>query len=119
MRRGSACHASLPEALRLSLEARRHRPFFELWTIWGAFAPVGFDEGRAELGWRGAQQRLQLSAHGAFRRYDDTGAGVDFLPLRSSGWRTGLDASVAGQRASGRIGNVARRHRLWLLTLRR
>ncbi|MEP7381546.1 MAG: hypothetical protein ABI910_07660 [Gemmatimonadota bacterium] len=90
---------SLPNGLRLSVEARRHRPFFELWTIWGAFSPVGFDEGRAEVGWRTAGARLQLAAHGAYRRYDDTGAGVDFLPLRSDGWRTGLDATwVASDR---------------------
>ncbi len=84
---------TLPRALQLSLEARRHRPFFELWTIWGAFAPVAFDEARAELGWRGAAARLQLSAHGAYRKYEDTDAEVGFLPLRTTGWRTGLDAS--------------------------
>ncbi len=84
---------TLPRALQLSLEARRHRPFFELWTIWGAFAPVAFDEARAELGWRGAAARLQLSAHGAYRKYEDTDADVGFLPLRTTGWRTGLDAS--------------------------
>ena len=32
----------------VSIEARRFRPFFELWTIWGAFSPVGFDEGRLQ-----------------------------------------------------------------------
>lgn len=83
----------LPHDVRLSLEARRHRPFFELWTIWGAFSPVGFDEGRADLGWRAAGTRLQLAAHGAYRRYDGSDAGVGFLPLRSSGWRAGLDAT--------------------------
>ncbi len=84
---------ALPHALHLALEARRHRPFFELWTIWGAFAPVAFDEGRAELGWRGASAHLQLSAHGAYRKYEDTDAEVGFLPLRTTGWRTGIDAS--------------------------
>ena len=31
-------------ALGVGVYGRRYRPFFELWTIWGAFNPVGFDE---------------------------------------------------------------------------
>lgn len=74
-------------------EVRRSRPFFELWTIWGAFAPVGFDEARADLTWRGLDDALQVGAHGAYRQYDDTDAGVGFLPLRSDGWRFGASAN--------------------------
>lgn len=76
-----------------ALEARRHRPFFELWTIWGAFAPVGFDEGRANLGWRSKGDGLHLGVHGAYRTYDETFAGTTFLPLRSNGWRAGSSAT--------------------------
>jgi hypothetical protein len=75
------------------LEARHRRPFFETWTIWGAFAPVGFDEGRVEVDWRAPNERWQLGAHAAYRVYPETGTGVDFLPLRSDGWRSGVDAS--------------------------
>ena len=76
-----------------ALEVRRHRPFFELWTIWGAFAPVGFDEGRANLTWRGAGDRLLIDAHGAYRTYAEANTGAGFLPLRSNGWRAGTGAT--------------------------
>lgn len=76
-----------------AVEGRRHRPFFELWTIWGAFAPVGFDEGRAELSWRPGKERLQLTAHGAYRTYADDASGLSYLPLRSDGWRAGVEAT--------------------------
>ena len=76
-----------------ALEVRRHRPFFELWTIWGAFAPVGFDEGRMNVTWRGLGERLLLDAHGAYRTYQEANTGAGFLPLRSNGWRAGTGAT--------------------------
>lgn len=83
----------LPLGLDGAIEGRRHRPFFELWTIWGAFAPIGFDEGRAELSWQAAGERLQLTANGGYRRYAEDHAGVNSLPLRADGWRAGIDAT--------------------------
>src|SRR6185369_1974343 len=55
-----------------SVEARRARPFFELWTIWGAFSPVGFDEGRATLDWRPRASQFSYSMRGAYRKYAET-----------------------------------------------
>ena len=77
----------------ISVEARRFRPFFELWTIWGAFAPVGFDEARVQASWRNTGQSLSFDVHGAKRRWDETVAGLDFAPLRADGWRVGGDAT--------------------------
>lgn len=77
----------------VSIEGRRHRPFFELWTIWGAFAPIGFDEARGDVTWRAAADRLQLDAHGAYRTYADANTGLASLPLRSNGWRAGASAT--------------------------
>lgn len=79
----------------VALEVRRHRPFFELWTIWGAFAPVAFDEARATAGWRTPSGGLQLTASGARRRYEDAGTGLTSIPLRNDGWRGSLDATWA------------------------
>ena len=79
----------------LSLEARRYRPFFELWTIWGAFAPVGFDEARASLTlapW--LRGRLTVDAHGAWRRYDETGEGLAGVPMKDDGYRLGASAAL-------------------------
>ena len=76
-----------------SIEARHSAPFFETWTIWGAFSPVGFDEGRATVDWRSPSLPLTLSAHGAYRKYNDADAG---MTLRTDGWRAGADAIVQG-----------------------
>jgi len=71
-----------------SVEARHYRPYFDLWTIWGAFAPVGYNEGRAIVDWR-PHGNVTMSVHGAFRRYGDAEAGFE---LRTDGWRAGGDA---------------------------
>ncbi|MCC6432655.1 MAG: hypothetical protein IT354_17225 [Gemmatimonadaceae bacterium] len=73
----------------LSIEARRFRPFFELWTIWGAFAPVGFDETRVQAAWHNAEHTISFDLHGARRAWQETSAGLDFAPLRAEGWRVG------------------------------
>jgi hypothetical protein len=75
------------------VEARHSRPFFELWTIWGAFAPVGFDEGRATADWRPAGSQFSYSLRGAYRQYAATEAG---LSLRTNGWRAGGDVRWQG-----------------------
>ncbi len=77
----------------LSVEGRRHVPFFELWTIWGAFSPVAFNEGSALLSWTGLQDELQISVGGARRRYEDPGTGLLGFPLRRDGWRFTSDAA--------------------------
>jgi hypothetical protein len=73
-----------------SVEARHSQPFFELWTIWGAFAPVGFNEARTTVDWRPRAQPFSASLHFAYRKYDPADAGIS---LRTSGWRAGGDAS--------------------------
>jgi hypothetical protein len=73
-----------------SVEARRSQPFFELWTIWGAFAPVGFNEARTTVDLRPRGQPFNASLHFAYRRYDPADAGIS---LQTSGWRAGGDAA--------------------------
>jgi hypothetical protein len=82
----------LPRRLTASVDVRRHRPFFEWWTIWGAFSPVAFDEVTTTLGWRDATSRLSLDASGGWRQYDETSAGLESMALRTDGWRAGLGA---------------------------
>ena len=74
-------------------EARHHSPFFELWTIWGAFSPVGFNEGRVSLAWAEADLGLRVQAGGAYRDYEETDAGPADSNLRDDGWRGFIDAS--------------------------
>jgi len=74
----------------LALQARHHRPFFELWTIWGAFSPVGFDEGLATVDWRPRGSNFSYAIHGGYRTYAQTDAAIG---LRTNGWRAGADVS--------------------------
>jgi hypothetical protein len=82
----------LPRRASATLELRRHRPFFESWTIWGAFAPVGFDEARAIVGWRDQRARISLDVSGGWRQYDAANTGLATNPLRDNGWRAGAGA---------------------------
>lgn len=74
-------------------EARRYRPYFELWTIWGAFSPVGFDEGRGGITWASTSGRLIARGEASYRSYDDPGTdAVD--DFRTSGWGLGAGINV-------------------------
>jgi hypothetical protein len=82
----------LARTVYLSSELRHYEPFFELWTIWGAFSPVGYDEGRLSAFWE-PRSGLSLSAGASYRDYEDTDVGVDFAPIEGDGWRAHLGAS--------------------------
>lgn len=69
-----------------SIEAAHSTPFFPLWTIWGVFSPVGYDEARANASWRSADDDVSIAFRGGYRRYQDTHTGVGFVPLRDDGW---------------------------------
>ena len=70
------------------VEAVHSTPFFPLWTIWGVFSPVGYNEARADARWHSEGDDLSLSFSGGYRRYQDSHTGVGFLPLRNDGWTT-------------------------------
>ncbi|MBI4541961.1 MAG: hypothetical protein HY705_02915 [Gemmatimonadetes bacterium] len=86
--------ADLPStaAWGAGVEVRRYQPYFDLWTIWGAFAPVGYSEALGRVHWD-AGSELDLRARGGWRRYDESGAGLSFAPLRRDGWRLGADGA--------------------------
>jgi hypothetical protein len=73
-------------------EARRYHPYFELWTIWGAFSPVGFDEGKGGVTWASPDARLVGRLEASWRRYGDaaTDAPDDY---RTTGWGAGAGAT--------------------------
>lgn len=75
--------------VRVSGEVRHEQPFFELWTIWGAFAPVGFNEARSTVDWRPSSGPVGLSLHGGYRKYAESNA--TNIDLRTNGWRAGVD----------------------------
>jgi hypothetical protein len=62
----------------VEVTARRYRPFFELWTIWGFFSPIGYNEGELQARVRPVPW-ADISVLGALRQYDDTNAGAFLL----------------------------------------
>ena len=79
-------HASPRGPVALHGELRRYRPYFELWTIWGAFSPVGFDEARFGATWAASGRRLLFRTDLAHRRYGDAGVANSLDEFRGSGW---------------------------------
>lgn len=74
-------------------EIRRYRPYFELWTIWGAFSPVGFDEARLDLTWARAPGDLIVRGEASYRSYHDTGMPTGVGRFRTDGWGVGASAN--------------------------
>lgn len=88
-------HAQMPLGTQwnVSAQVRHYAPFFELWTIWGAFSPVGYNEEAISAGWASVDQRLRVNLSTSYRRYGDTDAGLGFLPLTNDGWTVGADGA--------------------------
>jgi hypothetical protein len=79
--------APVVAGVRLAGYARHYEPYFELWTIWGAFTPVGYTEGGGTVVWSVPGTTLSLEGGGAYRSYEETNAGADFLGFEEDGWR--------------------------------
>ncbi len=80
--------------LAVSAGARRYRPYFSLWTLWGAFSPVPYNAVNVS-----AQVRPNrwLSVHGRGERYRYEGADVStaLVPqLEDGGWRATAGATA-------------------------
>lgn len=67
--------------------ARHYRPLFDLWTIWGAFSPVGY---RAVHGSVEVRPLAGVSVYVRGERYDyeDTETSTPLVDTEDDGWRT-------------------------------
>ncbi|HEV8399419.1 MAG TPA: hypothetical protein VGQ18_06205 [Gemmatimonadales bacterium] len=74
-------------AVSASVGARRYRPHFELWTIWGAFSPVPYHATQAHVAVRALPQ-LQLRARGEWYRFENTETATPLVDVVRSGWRS-------------------------------
>lgn len=93
-----ALSTPLAAGFRGSAEVRKYLPFFELWTIWGAFSPVGYEEARGRLDWMSPSGRLSAHAYGSYREYGETDAEApEDYEITDHGWRMGLGGRVALQ----------------------
>ena len=72
--------------IELTLGGRQYRPYFDLWTIWGAFSPVAY---RAAFGSASVVplDGVELWTRGERYVYDDTEAESALVPMEQDGWR--------------------------------
>lgn len=82
-------------ANRLVLEAtgRRYQPWFDLYTIWGMFSPVGYNEGELRATWLPAQA-VRLWASGGYRKYEESNATIIFGGIETETVRGEVGAEV-------------------------
>ena len=73
--------------IKFAVQARHYTPFFDYWTIWSTFSPVGFDEARLSGTWTSRSLPLLVELGGAYREYEDTNAGPSNTTVRKDGYR--------------------------------
>jgi hypothetical protein len=73
-------------SLMLEASARRYLPYFELWTVWGFFSPVPYNEGHLRLTWA-PRPGASVWLAGAFRSYGETNSTTVLQPLEDTGRR--------------------------------
>ncbi|HEX6252426.1 MAG TPA: hypothetical protein VFZ56_13465 [Gemmatimonadaceae bacterium] len=78
----------------VSAGARRYRPYFSLWTLWGAFSPVPYNAVNASAQVR-PRTWLSLHARGERYRYEDAEISTALVPLlEDRGWRASAGATA-------------------------
>jgi hypothetical protein len=100
----------LDRGFAIEATARRYVPYFELWTIWGFFDPVGYNEGEVLVAWNDGTA-MGATAAASVRRYGETGIDVigptierDTRRIALSGWwrpRPGWTFNGAYSRETG------------------
>jgi hypothetical protein len=77
---------------------RRYRPYFPLWTIWGAFSPVAYNAGYASVAYAPVQG-VELWGRGETYKYQETEAESPSVRVEDDGWRATLGGAF--KRLSG------------------
>ena len=80
--------------ITVNVYARHHDPFFELWTIWGAFSPFSFREAGVSGSWRKVTSPIEVAVWGSGRQYRGPDAANLFGEVRSDGFRFGTSLSA-------------------------
>lgn len=80
-------------SLSADVGVRRYRPFFELWTIWGAFSPVPYTAVDGSLA-VSPLRRLHLRVSGERYWFDASGAETALATFEDRGWRFSLGATA-------------------------
>lgn len=69
-----------------SAGARYYRPYFDLWTIWGVFSPVGYTAANGTIAIQPVKG-LELTGSGERYWYAETFANTPLVPVEDNGWR--------------------------------
>jgi hypothetical protein len=79
--------------LSATLGARRYRPHFDLWTIWGAFSPVAY---RAVHGAVTFVASSQIDLRGRYERYryEEAETATPLFDAQRDGWRWNVGTTV-------------------------
>jgi hypothetical protein len=81
-----------------SVGYQRYQPHFELWTIWGAFSPVGYDRVNGAITVR-PLRNLTVHARGARFWFEETDTETPLVAVEDRGWQLSFGASfTAGDR---------------------
>lgn len=78
--------------------ARYYRPYFDLWTIWGVFSPVGYRAINGAIGVK-PMKGLELGWSGERYWYSETFATTPLEPVEDRGWRWSARAGVTPAQA--------------------
>ena len=74
--------------------ARRYRPYFSLWTLWGAFSPVSYNAANVSAQVQPTRW-LSLRGRGEWYRYEDAEISSALVPdLQDRGWRASTGATA-------------------------
>lgn len=79
--------------VRLTMGGRRYRPYFDLWSIWGAFTPIAYSAGFGSAAWQ-AMDGVEVRARGEVYQFDASGSSNPLAPVENGGWRGSVNASV-------------------------
>lgn len=90
-----ATYMAATGAGRLTVGARRYRPRFDLWTIWGAFSPVAYNAGYGSLS-IAPVSGLSINTSGEIYEFDDTETSSRLVQVESDGWRWSAGVSYNG-----------------------
>lgn len=77
-----------------TIGARRYRPHFALWTIWGAFSPVPYHTTFGQIAVR-TTEWLDLRARGERWAYEAAAVSTALVDAESEGWRWSLGGTAS------------------------
>lgn len=86
---------SIQSRASIAAGARRYRPYFSLWTLWGAFSPVAYNAVFGSVQYK-VTRRVTAHARGEHYAYDDAGVSTGLVTgLQDRGWRMSAGVTAA------------------------